>query len=54
MVFYPIHDDYVVHWIGKPYPQNSPMNFPKITSTLSSFAKNNLDTIIFAILVIAL
>ena len=30
------------------------MNFPKITSTLSGFAKNNLDTILFAILVIAL
>ena len=30
------------------------MNFPKIASMLSGFAKNNLDTIIFAILVIAL
>lgn len=30
------------------------MNFQKIASMLSSFAKNNLDTIIFAILVIAL
>lgn len=30
------------------------MNFPKITSTLSGFAKNNFDTILFAILVIAL
>ena len=30
------------------------MNFPKIASTLSGFAKNNLDTILFAILVIAL
>lgn len=36
------------------YYQNSSMNFPKITSTLSSFAKNNFDTILFAILVIAL
>ena len=30
------------------------MNFQKITSTLLGFAKNNLDTILFAILVIAL
>lgn len=30
------------------------MNFPKITSTLSGIVKNNLDTIIFTILVIAL